>query len=67
MSFINKFIEQEKVNRRDLLLASAFGLGGAAAAGLMGLGMARSCEKTRSRFGCRNGTGYARCVDAFDP
>ena len=44
MSFINKFIEQEKVNRRDLLLASAFGLGGAAAAGLMGPGMARAVK-----------------------
>ena len=44
MSFINKFIEQEKVNRRDLLLASAFGLGSAAAAGLMGPGMARAAS-----------------------
>lgn len=42
MSFIKKFIEQEKINRRDLLLASAFGLGGAAMTGLMGPGMARA-------------------------
>ena len=31
MSFIKKFIDQEKVNRRDLLFASAYGLGGVAA------------------------------------
>ena len=42
MSFIKKFIDQETVNRRDLLLASAYGLGGVAAAGLMGPGMARA-------------------------
>ena len=42
MSFIKKYIDQEKVNRRDLLLASAYGLGGVAAAGLMGPGMARA-------------------------
>ncbi|MBO6638024.1 MAG: sugar ABC transporter substrate-binding protein [Roseitalea sp.] len=42
MSFIKKFIQQEKVNRRDLLLASAFGLGGVAASGLLGPGMARA-------------------------
>lgn len=42
MSFIKKFIEQETTNRRDLLLASAYGLGGVAALGLMGPGMARA-------------------------
>jgi len=42
MSFIKKFIDQETVNRRDLLLASAYGLGGVAATGLMGPGMARA-------------------------
>ncbi|MEM0946457.1 MAG: sugar ABC transporter substrate-binding protein [Pseudomonadota bacterium] len=42
MSFIRKYIEQETINRRDLLLASAYGLGGVAAAGLMGPGMARA-------------------------
>lgn len=42
MSFIKRFIEQETVNRRDLLLASAYGLGAVAAAGLMGPGMARA-------------------------
>ena len=41
-SFIKKFIDQEKVNRRDLLFASAYGLGGVAAAGLLGPGMARA-------------------------
>ena len=42
MSFIKKFIEQETINRRDLLLATAYGLGGVAATGLMGPGMARA-------------------------
>ena len=42
MSFIKKYLEQETINRRNLLLASAYGLGGAAAAGLMGPGMARA-------------------------
>ena len=41
MSFVRKFIEQEKINRRHLLLASAFGIGGAAASGILG-GMARA-------------------------
>ncbi len=40
--FIKKYIEQETINRRDLLLASACGLGGVAAAGLLGPGMARA-------------------------
>ena len=42
MSFIKKFIEQEKVNRRDLLLASAMGLGGVATMGLLGPRVARA-------------------------
>lgn len=42
MSFIRTFIEQETINRRDLLLASAFGLGGVAAIGAFGPGMARA-------------------------
>ena len=42
MPFIKKFIEQEKVNRRDLLLASAYGLGSVAVTGLLGPGMARA-------------------------
>ena len=42
MSFIKKFIEQEKANRRDLLLASAMGLGGVATMGLLGPRVARA-------------------------
>ena len=42
MSFIKKFIEQETINRRNFLLASAMGLGGAAAAGVFGTGTARA-------------------------
>ncbi len=42
MSFIKKFIEQETINRRNLLLASAYGLGGAAVAGAFGPGVARA-------------------------
>ena len=30
MSFIKKYVEQETINRRNLLLAGAYGLGGAA-------------------------------------
>jgi ribose transport system substrate-binding protein len=42
MSFIKKFIEQETINRRKFLFASAMGLGGAAAAGVLGSGPARA-------------------------
>ncbi|MEM7302362.1 MAG: sugar ABC transporter substrate-binding protein [Pseudomonadota bacterium] len=42
MSFIKKYIEQETINRRNLLLASAYGVGGAAALGVFGSGMARA-------------------------
>ncbi|WP_305987079.1 sugar ABC transporter substrate-binding protein [Roseibium sp. MMSF_3544] len=42
MSFIKKFIEQEKVNRRNFLFATAAGVGGFAAAGMFGPGMARA-------------------------
>ena len=42
MSFIKKFIEQEKLNRRNFLLASAYGVGGAAALGVFGAGTARA-------------------------
>jgi len=42
MSFIRKFIEQETINRRNFLLASAYGLGGAAAVGALGIGPARA-------------------------
>lgn len=42
MSFIKQYIEQEKLNRRNFLFASAAGLGGVAAAGLFGPGMARA-------------------------
>lgn len=36
MSFIKKFIEQEKISRRNLLLASAYGISGAAAMRMFG-------------------------------
>ena len=42
MSFIKNFIEQEKVSRRNFLLASAYGLGGVAALGAFGAGTARA-------------------------
>ncbi|MEM8915212.1 MAG: sugar ABC transporter substrate-binding protein [Pseudomonadota bacterium] len=42
MSFIKKLIEQETINRRNLLLASAYGLGGAATVGAFGPGVARA-------------------------
>lgn len=42
MSFIKKFIEQEKVNRRNFLFATAAGVGGFAAAGMFGPGVARA-------------------------
>lgn len=42
MSFIKKFIDRETVNRRNFLLASAYGVGGAAALGVFGPGMARA-------------------------
>ena len=36
MSFIKKFIEQETISRRNLLLASAYGITGAAAMRMFG-------------------------------
>lgn len=42
MSFIKKFIEQETINRRNFLLASAAGLGSAAIVGALGAGPARA-------------------------
>lgn len=41
MSFIKKFIEQETITRRNFLLASAYGVGGAAVSSMLG-GMARA-------------------------
>jgi len=41
-TFIKDFIEQEKTNRRNFLLASACGVGTAAMAGVFGPGMARA-------------------------
>lgn len=41
-TFIKRFIEQETMNRRNFLLASAWGLGGVAAAGAFGPGVARA-------------------------
>jgi ribose transport system substrate-binding protein len=42
MSFIKKFIERETINRRNFILASAYGLGGAAALGALGSGPAKA-------------------------
>ncbi|MEM6890803.1 MAG: sugar ABC transporter substrate-binding protein [Pseudomonadota bacterium] len=42
MSFIKKFIAEETINRRNFLLASAYGVGGAAAMGMFGPGIARA-------------------------
>lgn len=42
MSFIKKFIERETITRRNLLLASAYGIGGAAALSAFGSGAARA-------------------------
>lgn len=42
MSFIKKFIEQEKINRRNFMLASAYGMGGVAAASMLGASPARA-------------------------
>lgn len=57
MSFIKKFIEKEAVNRRDFLLASAMGLGGAAAAGAFGVGVARAAiENPTIAWSYRNRT-----------
>jgi len=42
MSFIKKHIEEAVTSRRDFLLASAYGLGGVAAAGLLGPRLARA-------------------------
>lgn len=42
MSFIKDYIERETINRRNFLFASAAGLGGLAAGGLFGPGMARA-------------------------
>ncbi len=46
MSFIKKFIEQETVNRRNFLLASAAGLGGLAASGMLPRGAAAAGNPT---------------------
>lgn len=42
MSFIKKFIEQETINRRNLLLGAAYGIGGLAAAKMFGPGAAQA-------------------------
>jgi ribose transport system substrate-binding protein len=42
MSFIKKFIEQETINRRNLLLGAAYGVGGLAAARMFGPGAAQA-------------------------
>ncbi len=41
-TFIKDYIERETINRRNLLLASAYGLGGAAMVGAFGPGVARA-------------------------
>ena len=42
MSFIKDYIEKETINRRNLLIAGAYGLGGVAAGGMFGPSMARA-------------------------
>lgn len=42
MSFIKKFIEQETINRRNLLLGAAYGVGGLVAAKTLGAGSAQA-------------------------
>ena len=42
MSFIKKYIEQETMNRRNFMLASAAGFGGIAMSGTLGAGMVRA-------------------------
>ena len=42
MSFIKKYLEQETMNRRNLLFASAYGLVGAAVLVALGPGVARA-------------------------
>lgn len=49
MPFIKKYIENQKVSRRNFLLASAAGLGGAAAAGVFGPGVARAASTGSGR------------------
>ncbi len=57
MSFIKKFIEQETASRRDFLLASAMGLGGAAAIGAFGSGVAKAAiENPTIAWSYRNRT-----------
>ena len=41
-TFIKDFIAKETINRRNLLLASAYGVGGLAMSGVFGAGMARA-------------------------
>ena len=57
MSYIKKLIEQETINRRDFLLASAFGVGGLAAAGVFGPRLARAAiENPTIAWSYRNRT-----------
>ncbi|MBZ9994263.1 sugar ABC transporter substrate-binding protein [Mesorhizobium sp. BH1-1-4] len=56
MSFIKKFIEQETINRRNLLLASAFGLGGAAALRTLGATPARAATDPAIAWSYRDRT-----------
>ena len=56
MSFIRKFVEQETINRRNLLLASAYGAGGIAATGLFGSGIALAADDPTIAWSYRNRT-----------
>lgn len=56
MSFIKNFIEQEKANRRDFLLASAYGLGSLATIGAFGMGVANAAKNPTIAWSYRNRT-----------
>ena len=56
MSFIKNFIEKKKADRRDFLLASAYGLGAVAAAGAFGPGIARAADAPTIAWSYRNRT-----------
>ncbi len=56
MSFIKTFIEQEKLRRRDFLLASAFGLGAVAAGPMLGGGRALAASDPTLAWSYRDRT-----------
>ncbi len=56
MSFIKSFIERETINRRNLLLGTAMGLGGAMAMGLAGPAAVRASADPTIAWSYRNRT-----------